>query len=327
MISRLLPTPGSFLPSLSRCWRESGSATEGVYRFPFPIFSALPHTCAASPQPKGSGRASEKVRALQEATCHRQGDSRRRCPTGLPWQLRAASRRCPPSTSSSQPGQPPQLRGQRAGGGAPSDRRRSALRDFPRVSSTQEEAADAFLGHLRRSALQTLSFPPEPRTSPSLCPYPGIGEAGVPPAERLAEAPKPGGAPPHTLIPKPARGWARRGARTPVRWHPGASARAPSSNARVPAPAFLLHPLLFFKSSSVNTFHLSSKSRTRTKTHPPPPSCVGPGSRRGHAAYLRPLRSSGQRGLPVRHWGKWSPTWGRGPPPGRCCQTAGAQNH
>lgn len=89
MISRLLPTPGSFLPSLSRCWRESGSAMEGVYRFPFPIFSALSHTCAASPQPKGSGRASEKVRALQETTCHRQGNSRRRCPTGLPWQPRS----------------------------------------------------------------------------------------------------------------------------------------------------------------------------------------------------------------------------------------------
>lgn len=41
MISRLLPIPGAFLPSLSRCasvddcWRESGSEI-GVYRSPFP---------------------------------------------------------------------------------------------------------------------------------------------------------------------------------------------------------------------------------------------------------------------------------------------------
>lgn len=127
-----------------------------------------------------------------------------------------------------------------------------------------------------------------PTTLPLPRDWGGWGAAGI----KAPISPKPGGAPPPTLMPKPARGWARRGARTPVRWQPGASARALSSNARVPVPAFLLHPLLFFKSSSINTFHLSSKSRTRTKTHPPPPSGVSPvregGTRltSGHSVHL-----------------------------------------
>ena len=176
-----------FLPSLPLPLLEGIGLCHGrsLNRFPFPIFSALSHTCAASPQRKGSGRASGKVRGLRETTCHRQGNSRRRRPTGLPRQPRG---RFPPL---------PALHLLLPAGPTPSTS--LAARRWGRSFRPQEERAPRFspgllyrggsggrfLGHLRRSALQTLSFPPEPRTSPPLCPYPGTGEAGVPPALRL----------------------------------------------------------------------------------------------------------------------------------------------
>lgn len=222
---------------------------------------------------------------------------------------------------------PSQLHWRRAGGGAPSGCRGSESRG-PLCPGGSGRCFSLALR--RRLALQTLSFPPEPQTFSSLCPYPGRGEDGVQPAERPTQAPKPGGAPLLLSSLRPPGAGSTTAHARPLA---GNLVHLPARPVLTPFPApagSSCTPVQFLKVSSVNTVHLVPQPSPPSSTHAPKPTnfeLLGSRPEEGARAYLRPLRSSGQRGFPVRHWERWSPTWRRGPPPDRCCQTAGAQNH